>query len=287
MVKFIKSLLIPNEDNKFLPKIIEYRALVLYAFISVAVFAFVYPVFLKTDKLLAYLTQELIVQEVNPIRQEQGFLALKTNEKLTLAAQLKAQDMINRNYFEHIGPNGELPWAWLEKANYNFSAAAENLAIDVSQPKILVDAWLASPSHAKNILNGYFTDIGIGIASGELEGRKTTVVVMFLAKEALQKPVNPIVVLKEENNNVLPQEPISTQVAENDEQGLFQKASVELFLVSELPFQVRFGLTIFFNVIILWALVTFLMTKKRLLARTFNCLIVLAFLFFIWLPEIV
>ena len=51
----------------------------------------------------------------------------------------------------------------------------------------LVTAWLNSPSHARNILNGYFTEIGIGVASGKIDGQETTVVAMFVAR-----PITPV-----------------------------------------------------------------------------------------------
>lgn len=161
------------------------KALILYTILAVLVFLILSPFGeLRISKFLAHLTQELIIQEVNPIRENEGSSALEVNEKLTKAAQLKAEDMIARDYFSHKGPDGESPWVWLDLVDYKYGAAGENLAMDVNDPKVLVKAWLNSPSHAKNILNKYFTDIGIGIAKGELNEKKTVVVVMFLAKEA-------------------------------------------------------------------------------------------------------
>ena len=180
----LKSFFIPSKENNFLPKIIGCRALIFYAFLSFLIFLSVSTLYQGgINKILASLTQELIVKEVNPIREESGFLKLQINEKLSAAAQLKAEDMIKRGYFSHTGPNGERPWSWLEKVDYKYAAAGENLAIDCSNPKVLIDAWLKSPLHRKNILNGYFSDIGIGIAKGNFEGRKTIVTVMFLGKE--------------------------------------------------------------------------------------------------------
>ncbi len=147
------------------------------------IFVFIIIIFsfldFKINKFLANLTQQLIVQEVNPLREKK----LKINEKLTRAAQLKAEDIIARNYFDHTGPDGEPPWVWLDKVDYDYAAAGENLAIDVNDPKVLIDAWINSPSHAKNILNENFIDVGIGIAKGRIGDRKTIVVVMFLARE--------------------------------------------------------------------------------------------------------
>jgi len=161
-------------------RLLSREALILYAILAVFVFIILSPwLDFKITGLLANLTQQLIIQEVNPLREKK----LKINEKLTRAAQLKAEDMIARNYFDHTGPDGELFWAWLDKVDYDYAVAGENLAIDINDSKVLIDAWINSPSHAKNILNENFTDIGIGIAKGKIGDRKTIVVVMFLARE--------------------------------------------------------------------------------------------------------
>ena len=84
-------------------RFLDKKYLIFYAIISVALFVVLSPTLnIKINKLLSGLTQQLIIQEVNPIRETYGFLDLNINEKLTQAAQLKAQDMIERDYFETI-----------------------------------------------------------------------------------------------------------------------------------------------------------------------------------------
>ena len=159
----------------------------------------VYIIFLpltefKISRFLANLTQQIVIAQINPVRQSYGLSDFQVNEKLSQAAQFKAEDMIARNYFSHKDPDGQAPWVWLEQVNYNYSTAGENLAMDVSDPEVLKNAWLNSPSHAKNILNTNFTDIGVGVAKGKISGKETIVVVMFLGKEAGVEPTK--VVLK-------------------------------------------------------------------------------------------
>jgi len=163
-----------------------FRSEVLIFCLILAVFALIttLPFYqIKISKLLADLTQSLIIKEVNPVRTSYGLSQLRPSEKLAEAASLKAQDMITRNYFSHSGPEGEAPWVWLDRVGYKYAAAGENLAMDINDPVVLRDAWLASPSHAKNILNDYFTDIGIGVAHGKIGDKNTIVVVMFLGRE--------------------------------------------------------------------------------------------------------
>src|SRR3989344_404826 len=130
------------------------------------------------------LTEALIVSEVNADRATIGTTTLRVHPKLSAAAQAKAEDMIARDYFAHLGPDGEKPWVWLNGVGYVFSGAGENLAVDFADSKALITAWLNSPSHKKNVENGYFTDIGIGVASGEFQGRQTNMVVMFVGRES-------------------------------------------------------------------------------------------------------
>lgn len=311
----LKELFLPNKENGFLPKIISGRALIYYTFLSVLIFVLVCPEVFRMDDFLAGLTQDLIIEEINPVREENGYLKLQPSDKLNLAAQMKAEDMLERQYFDHVGPNGEAPWTWLKKVDYDYAAAAENLAIHASQPKSLVKAWLKSPTHAKNILNGYFTEIGVGIATGEMEGRKTTVVVMFLGRKVpqdlylfnsvtenpeVQKPEELVetaldispeepVLAKKVTEDVLYQDNLVIAGKETITEGevLPQRTNAKLYLVNELPFQTRFVLTILFNLILIWGLTTLFLAKEGFLLRAFNSLIVLALLFFLWLPEII
>jgi uncharacterized protein YkwD len=138
---------------------------------------------IEVSKLLASISSQAIMEKINPARISYGRLELKMNEKLSRAAELKAQDMVSRNYFSHKDPLGQDPWIWLDRVGYDYISAGENLAIDVNDPSVLLDAWLSSPSHAKNILNSNFIDMGVGLAKGEVLGRKTIVVVMYFGSE--------------------------------------------------------------------------------------------------------
>lgn len=138
---------------------------------------------LPRSAFLSALTEQLVLLEINPYRASLGTSTLTVHPTLSAAAQAKADDMIERDYFSHLGPGGELPWTWIKDAGYTYSGAGENLAIDFSDPGALVTAWINSPSHRKNIENGLFSDIGIGIASGDFDGRTTNVIVMFVGRE--------------------------------------------------------------------------------------------------------
>ncbi|MEX0877253.1 MAG: CAP domain-containing protein [Candidatus Spechtbacterales bacterium] len=187
MKKFVQKFLnavIPSKKNGYKPLLLSNQALASYAVLTMlASTLFYYTEGLHTPGMFARISQSIVVDQTNIQRQAQSQVSLKVNDKLVQAATMKAQDMIDRDYFSHNGPDGERPWVWLQRANYDYALAGENLAIDFFDPQTVVNAWMNSPSHARNILNDYFTDIGIGVAEGEFNGRQTTVVVMFLGRE--------------------------------------------------------------------------------------------------------
>jgi len=118
-----------------------------------------------------------IISLTNESRFASGAGILKKSDILTRAAQMKAEDMVAHGYFAHTSPQGVSPWHWFYKAGYKPSLAGENLALAYSESAAIVDAWLASPSHKKNLLNKEFTEIGIGIAKGEYQGKEMVFVV--------------------------------------------------------------------------------------------------------------
>ena len=313
---FLGSVFISELGNKFFPHIISGRALFFYAILTIfCLILIAHPIELKINKFLADLTQELIIEEINPVRISNGFPELSPNEKLTKAAELKARDMIDKNYFSHTGPNQEPPWIWLDSVGYNYAAAGENLAIDVCNPEVLKDAWLASPSHAKNILNGYFTDIGISVAKGKINGKETTVVVMFLGREISpefekaafsqteNKPADLLVTPEELIKYVPPGEVMVVKTIEEDE-GVVEagtqdeklwayisakktekngSSSILLFLINKFPKMLRTLLTIFYSLLIFWLIINLILRKQKTSFLIFRSLILLIFLFCLWL----
>lgn len=115
------------------------------------------------------ITEKEVVDLINQAREIEGLDILVENEKLTLAANQKAEDMLKENYFAHNSPSGKTPWFWIEKNNYDYRYAGENLAMDFHNAKDQHSAWMKSPTHKKNILNENFREIGIAIKQGFIE----------------------------------------------------------------------------------------------------------------------
>jgi hypothetical protein len=125
----------------------------------------------------------------NQQRASRGIAALGTNAKLNQAAQAKAQDMVNRNYWSHYAPDGTSPWYFITSAGYSYNTAGENLAKDFNTSTGVVNAWMNSPAHRDNILNGGYTETGVAVLNGVLQGQETTLVVaMYTSPKVAPAP---------------------------------------------------------------------------------------------------
>ncbi len=187
MRKHLKDYFIPHQGNDYTPHSIQkfalggMAALVLLTFMIANLQSF----FLVTSQwMMSAVLPAVIVDMINEERVGQNLGELTRNPVLDKAAQMKANDMAKYEYFAHFSPTGVSPWYFFKKANYNFVNAGENLAIHFFDTKTVVDAWLKSPTHRANIMNGTYTETGIGIAEGEFEGFKTLYVVQFFGTPA-------------------------------------------------------------------------------------------------------
>lgn len=187
-------LFVPHHGNDHRPHALRPRALRVYSvsliavkvFVSMFLFA-VYP----SNGEFAAITASEIISLTNSSRSAKGLQSLTLNSTLNRAASLKAQDMIANNYFAHTSPNGTKPWEFLKRAGYSYSAAGENLAMDFTEAGTVHTAFMNSPSHASNILSEKYTEMGVAVASGEIDGRQTTILVEFFGKPYVTATAQP------------------------------------------------------------------------------------------------
>lgn len=102
-----------------------------------------------------------------------------SNDLLSAAAQLKANDMAAKGYFAHVSPDGKTPWYWIDKVGYSYDYAGENLAVNFIDSADVSNAWMASPTHRANILNPVFKEVGTATAVGTYKGRNAIFVVQL------------------------------------------------------------------------------------------------------------
>lgn len=128
---------------------------------------------------LAAVLPAALVEETNAVRVGHNLPVVAYSSTLSRAAQAKAEDMILRGYFSHNSPEGLAPWLWLDQVGYNYQYAGENLAIHFNESVDVVRAWVASPKHYENLVKPEYTEMGIGVATGVMNGEQATVVVQF------------------------------------------------------------------------------------------------------------
>jgi uncharacterized protein YkwD len=123
------------------------------------------------------ITSEKMIELTNQSRIDAGLKALNVDSKLVLAAQRKADDMFKNQYFDHISPAGTTPWDWFNSVGYDYTYAAENLAIDFNTAEGAHSALMKSTGHRENILGANYEDIGIAAVSVTFDGRESVIIV--------------------------------------------------------------------------------------------------------------
>lgn len=110
---------------------------------------------------------------INVERADAGLSPLVTSAKLRRAAKVHAADMIAHHYLDHTGHDGSQPLQRAKRAGYLKHVVAysigENLADGfgiAGTPASMVDDWMASPEHRRNILDPAFRQIGAAVKRG-------------------------------------------------------------------------------------------------------------------------
>jgi uncharacterized protein YkwD len=110
-----------------------------------------------------------VLQLTNNERAKAGCGPLRTNSALTRAADLHATDMVVHHFFDHNSQDGRSPFDRMKAAGFTGGAMAENIAVGYSSAAAVVDGWMHSEGHRRNILNCSYTMIGIGYDSGQVK----------------------------------------------------------------------------------------------------------------------
>ena len=103
-----------------------------------------------------------VVRLTNAERAKYGLKPLTEDWQLSRVAQEKAQDMKNKNYFSHTSPTYGSPFDMMKSYGISYRYAAENIAKGYQTPAAVVNGWMNSEGHRKNILNANYKKIGIG-----------------------------------------------------------------------------------------------------------------------------
>ena len=188
----MKEYFLPNKKNNYNPYLLRKIALVVYTLILFFVNTFGGLLGIP-QAMASSITSENIIKLTNQERTAAGLNTLSTNAKLTAAAQAKANNMFEVQYWDHYGPNGETPWMFITQAGYTYVYAGENLAKGFRTAEGVHEAWMASPTHKENIMSPNYKEIGVAVKEGVLLGKETILVVQMFGNQTSQvsKPSSP------------------------------------------------------------------------------------------------
>jgi hypothetical protein len=282
MRKHLKKYFIPHKKNNYHPHI--FRNASVFTIISICVFllgvSYGNSVFLRETVMGANIATNVLIDLANENRTQNHIQPLKKNEKLAVAAVLKAGHMIENQYFAHFSPDGTTPWYFINKAGYEFSYAGENLAINFTDPEKVDQAWMDSPLHRGNLLNSNFKEVGVAAVDGKYDQTNSVYVVqMFGAPAIVEKvPVDipeqietkskPVKIIQEDKNFIAAKNIASTtSVAEPEVLGI--ETNVEKYsswkdkIVFDGSFYVELFLIIILLILVVGVLLRIFIEYKR------------------------
>jgi uncharacterized protein YkwD len=83
------------------------------------------------------------------------------NDQLATAAYNHSNDMYTNNYFNHTGLNGSSAGDRIIATGYAWRSYGENIAKGYSSEQSVMDGWILSEGHCKNIMNPGFKEMGV------------------------------------------------------------------------------------------------------------------------------
>ena len=99
-----------------------------------------------------------VVRLTNSARSKNGYAALVEDGALSEAAAVRAREIARS--FSHTRPSGASFSSALSESGVSYLRAGENIASGQKSASEVVNAWMNSPGHRANILNGSYSRIG-------------------------------------------------------------------------------------------------------------------------------
>lgn len=104
---------------------------------------------------------------INDYRASHGLNRLWWHNGLKTSAQLKSEDLVNRNYWSHDTPDGQA-FHVLVYQHGSYINVGENLAKGFKSADAVMQGWINSPAHNANVLDSRWIHIGVGEYNGHI-----------------------------------------------------------------------------------------------------------------------
>jgi len=117
-------------------------------------------------------TESRIFDLINAQRQHQGLRPLVYNAQLDRMAKIQADNMARFQKMAHVLPDANLPSLGdrARYVGYTYGRIAENVALGFPNAETVVEGWMNSSGHRRNILDREVIETGIGIARSSAGG---------------------------------------------------------------------------------------------------------------------
>ena len=109
-----------------------------------------------------------IIDRADALRRTKGVAALRVNDRLMQAAQVRANEMATHTVYSHTRPDGR-KFNTVTDCPYmaeNIHRIADWVLSDQTLAERAVADWSASTTHNKNMVNPKLSEIGVGLARG-------------------------------------------------------------------------------------------------------------------------
>ena len=183
----LAHLSIPRQSNNYRAKLLHFSGtttLLLLVIVFQGILNFSSATGMGVLGYAAQIPPGEVIKLTNEQRRKEGLAELSENPLLSKAALAKGTDMLNKDYWAHVSPDGVEPWVFITKSGYSYRFAGENLARDFSNARAAIEAWMASPSHRENLMSPKYEEIGIAVVEGDLNGVDTTLIVQMFGTRA-------------------------------------------------------------------------------------------------------
>ncbi len=207
----INNLFLPNRNNNHTPFLLHRNAMVIYIIVILS-FNTLIPN-LGIGRIGADITLQDLLFSHNEERAKSGLPPLKLNTTLSTSATNKASTMLQTNCWSHYCPPDKEPWDYFKEAGYNYQHAGENLAEGFTNIDSVIDAWMNSPTHRENVLNGDFEEVGFGFAYGDYQGKSNNIIIAV----HFGTKFKPKQIVQNSEPNVLQQQTEDVSVNQNTE----------------------------------------------------------------------
>ena len=121
-------------------------------------------------------TEQALLEQINRARSEARYCGrvlqaaaepLSYQCTLAGAAQQHSNDMAQYDTLSHLSSDGQDAYQRLQQQGYETTALGENVAMTATGDADVVQQWLGSPGHCRNIMAADFTSLGMGQAKSD------------------------------------------------------------------------------------------------------------------------